>query len=1067
MDSANRELPSEAGTGAGALVDSIMTAPVTPPGDGDRVENLISDLGASGVTDATSGSPTGDDDDTGEAASGTPGPISQEEDQSRVLSRIRKLQDELIRLEKGSRRKEGLEDMESKWDEMFERVGVDEEQQGWARMQDMKARSYVRDTAAFAFGREWVHESEDSFIRYMMDREEYNKQLTERRAQWEAKKGIERPKADDSQKPTQTPGDPHRLVTTPAFLDPMSPEALFNGTDIAQGYDLRERQLRSQIQEVVRGKFASFVSWKQSRSNLQPKAPDPKLENLWPRPVASYVPWMDFINNSPPRAFNTEEIQHLFALDVLDGEPDPNSPIIIDNSVIARIPSAVPKIAQGLLPERIRLNGRHFSETFRDLESPSFLNHTFSPVQMTLLQPYRLLIYHEKQIRDRYKVLKTRFEKIGDPGDISTASLLHVSKHLDTMQADAEQETSVASDTASNKGEIGANSAPDHQEQDALQHEKPERQQEESKDTPSKGHPFPLAISKTAVAYLGLLIDFMDSTILIRKEYVQGMDCRKVHFRDLWYLFSPGDEVISRDGKQVHRVIEVTNPRHRESSRNIFFDYDDKDRSRNFQLSCVHVDFDGKRIGPVSTTFVIKTFAGERPVESLEVFPLRLHRSTSTSSSQSRKNRSLLSGSQTLRQELIKRGKKFFQAACMNLEHTFYDGPTLAGDEVESQVVVDFETALSSGKNFDEGSVPKIKSLLGDADDSASTTSFGSDDDLKCLGPCCIGQFVCDDSFVDEKRKEEYIDSLIPKTHAKLPSVVIYPRKLDDTTGDNVLTDDEYLLMSYRVFAFVLRTRKWGKLCCIQFVHTCPSCTRRGRASKLELTGNSNGLHRLEVQKATHHTCTRGVPRTLSHTWGYEMGLYHSSENNMTAKTLIAELDLTYMEDAAENEEKSNESKGTPQSAFEQLVLPEGHKNIVLSLISQHYRNKDSGRRSIDQSDIVRGKGKTNIISLPKDIRIALTEKLNVGKGLILLLHGAPGVGKTSTAGLWTIQIKMFWEVLTTSFRGNCGKVQKAAFHNHMWYVLPFEHFTQSLSWSNDIFVKVIWDRPPRRSKRP
>lgn len=858
MDSANRELPSEAGTGAGALVDSIMTAPVTPSGDHDAEASLIADPGFSEATNTVSGSPTGNYDEAGEAASGTTSPASQEEDQSLILSRIKKLQDELVRLEKGTRLKEGLENVESKWDKMFERVGGDEEQRNWARMQDMKAHSYARDTAAFAFGREWVHESEDSFIRYMMEREEHNKQLIQRRAQWEAKKGIERPTADDTQKPTQTPGDPHRLLTTPAFLDPMSSEAVFNSTDIAQGYDLREHQLRSQIHEVVRGKFASFVSWKQSRPNLQPKVPDPKLENLRPRPIANYVPWKDFRNNSPLRAFNTEEKQHLFALDVLDGEPDPNSPIMIDNPVIARIPTAVPKLSQGLLPERILLNGRHFSETFRDLESPLFSNFTFSPSQTTLLQPYRLLIYHEKQIRDRYEFLKTRFEKIEGPKDISNASLLQVPEHLDTRRADAGQEACAASKTASKEGEVGASSDPDHQKQDALQHEKPEKQQEESKDKLNKEVPFPLAISRTAMDYLGLLLDFMDSTISIRKNYVQGMDCRKVHFRDLWYLFSPGDEVISRDGRQVHRVIEVTNPRHRESSRNIFFDYDDKDRSRNFQLSCVHVDFDGKKIGPVSTTFVIKTFAGERPVESLEVYPLRLHRPTSTSSSQSRKNRSFFSDSQTLRQELIKRGKKFFQAACMNLEHTFYDGPTTAGDEVESQVVVDFETALSSGKNFDEGSVPKIKSLLGDADDSASTSS-GSDDDLECLGPCCIGLSVRDDSFVDEKRREEYIDSLIPKTHAKLPSVVIYPRNLEDTTGDNILTDDEYLLMSYRVFAFVLRTRKWGELYCVQFVHICLSCNpkRPGHPSLSSLRIDFPGLR----YKRPHITSTNeGYP---------------------------------------------------------------------------------------------------------------------------------------------------------------------------------------------------------------
>lgn len=64
------------------------------------------------------------------------------------------------------------------------------------------------------------------------------------------------------------------------------------------------------------------------------------------------------------------------------------------------------------------------------------------------------------------------------------------------------------------------------------------------------------------------------------------------------------------------------------------------------------------------------------------------------------------------------------------------------------------------------------------------------------------------------------------------------------------------------------------------------------------------------------------------------------------------------MEDADEDDAKVDENGDLPQPAFEQLVLPEGHKTIVLSLISQHYRNRDSGRHSIEHSDIVRGKGK-------------------------------------------------------------------------------------------------------------
>ncbi|KAI0388532.1 P-loop containing nucleoside triphosphate hydrolase protein [Xylariaceae sp. FL0594] len=64
----------------------------------------------------------------------------------------------------------------------------------------------------------------------------------------------------------------------------------------------------------------------------------------------------------------------------------------------------------------------------------------------------------------------------------------------------------------------------------------------------------------------------------------------------------------------------------------------------------------------------------------------------------------------------------------------------------------------------------------------------------------------------------------------------------------------------------------------------------------------------------------------------------------------------------------------TKKTGFDQLVLPPGHKDIILSLVIQHFRHKQSS--GAGQVDIIRGKG----------------------KGLILLLHGAPRVGKTSTA---------------------------------------------------------------------
>ncbi|QIW96863.1 hypothetical protein AMS68_002381 [Peltaster fructicola] len=58
------------------------------------------------------------------------------------------------------------------------------------------------------------------------------------------------------------------------------------------------------------------------------------------------------------------------------------------------------------------------------------------------------------------------------------------------------------------------------------------------------------------------------------------------------------------------------------------------------------------------------------------------------------------------------------------------------------------------------------------------------------------------------------------------------------------------------------------------------------------------------------------------------------------------------------------------KSCFDKLVLPEQQKDTVKALVSTHIQNK------LDLDDIVKGKG----------------------QGLVLLLHGPPGVGKTLTA---------------------------------------------------------------------
>lgn len=100
---------------------------------------------------------------------------------------------------------------------------------------------------------------------------------------------------------------------------------------------------------------------------------------------------------------------------------------------------------------------------------------------------------------------------------------------------------------------------------------------------------------------------------------------------------------------------------------------------------------------------------------------------------------------------------------------------------------------------------------------------------------------------------------------------------------------------------------------------------------------------------------------------------------------------------AALNIEHLQEVVKPYKQGWKDLQLPKGHKRMLRSLVKTHLSDKQlqaKKAREGHEYDIVKGKGKHR--SLPLWTQI-LTK--HAGQGLIVLLHGAPGVGKTSTAG--------------------------------------------------------------------
>ena len=85
-------------------------------------------------------------------------------------------------------------------------------------------------------------------------------------------------------------------------------------------------------------------------------------------------------------------------------------------------------------------------------------------------------------------------------------------------------------------------------------------------------------------------------------------------------------------------------------------------------------------------------------------------------------------------------------------------------------------------------------------------------------------------------------------------------------------------------------------------------------------------------------------------------------------------LDIDLLREITENDALEGQNSG-----FDDLVIPNDYKTIVKALVQNHTlvsRPTGKGSKDKQQIDLIRGKG----------------------KGLIILLHGVPGVGKTSTA---------------------------------------------------------------------
>ncbi|KLU91598.1 hypothetical protein MAPG_10116 [Magnaporthiopsis poae ATCC 64411] len=650
--------------------------------------------------------------------------------------------------------------------------------------------------------------------------------------------------------------------------------------------------------------------------------------------------------------------KNAFAVDILMGEPNINDgyggyrrllgfpdqvrkrDIALDSKASAAMLPGQPQ-----LPERIRIHSKALIQILGTTLAKEFINDAQKDLGVATLvftRPYKALAYYERLLRKLCTALEKKFEAAPETGkDVLTAA--------DGSAAGPPKDGAAPQELKNGQGQVSGGS--DTSENPVTAEGKPlkgkgggdEDDQAEDKpdDEPVAGVVAGVvaeAKSPTVLEHLKCLLSFVGSDISAKQAYLRSPDCRKVFFSDLWHLFRPGVEVTGSDGRQAYRVIGVTSAKHRVAPpwERWSNDSEKSKKTPPFSITCVYIDFNGRSLGPVPKVFDFKRFDGERDVTSLEVYPLRFHPVKKADFSDSEwKELEALPADERHRQSLIRRGAKFLQVA--GVKHMYYAGPTLeARDEVESQVVIDFETAFSVEDQDQKLWKPELKAMIG------SPGAEDGDQDARdefCREACCRFDSVHDDSYVDRIQRDEYVHGLLPEEGAmnEQPSIAIIPRPLKElrtgSGGSSLVSDDELVIMSYRVFGFVLRSRKWAKL-------------------------------------------------DISH---------------------LADVYLPAAEKGKDQQGGTEENRST--TAFDRLVLEEWHRPVILSLIAQHFRDKKSTVGQREEFDIVKGKG----------------------KGLILLLHGAPGVGKTSTAeGVAELFKKPLFQITCGDLGTTAEEVEKA-----------------------------------------
>lgn len=282
------------------------------------------------------------------------------------------------------------------------------------------------------------------------------------------------------------------------------------------------------------------------------------------------------------------------------------------------------------------------------------------------------------------------------------------------------------------------------------------------------------------------LTKLMD-TMLIPEKIRLEQGPEKVRFADLWFLFPQGSLIYCKDHnipQKIWKVVQRTGGRRYISKPASLPEREFRTTFTPFVLDCYHLDYDGTRYVQTYRQFRLTDFEGTQPTKALSILPLSV----------AERDLKLVD-----RHALVERGRQFMDLT-KKAEHRQYsgrshyltpDGSKLSdlegrdarstshySERIDSEVIVDFTRALQEVPWWrPAGNEPSFYEM-----------------EVEERGDGSIDK--------DEKWDKAMLDDFLETETRKF--------RRWETWGIGPQEEDDLLLLPDRVFAFVLRSRRWG-----------------------------------------------------------------------------------------------------------------------------------------------------------------------------------------------------------------------------------------------------------------